>query len=165
MEEKRKIKRPRGVAQLIPGKCIACGARCQSDCRTDAIEMNDEGEPIILAEKCTAIINVPVLKDHDLAGVTMAMKNFYGAIHNPNKYHDNNCNPYIAELNTSPIIKDKTRLIVCDALLAQYNGGPAFKPQYTWNYGGFSSAAIRWPWTGSAGILSKKSGRKKNSPL
>lgn len=89
----------------------------------------------ILAEKCTAIINIPVLKDHDLAGVTIAMKNFYGAIHNPNKYHDNNCNPYIAELNTSPIIRKKMRLIVCDALLAQYNGGPAFKPQYTWQYG------------------------------
>jgi uncharacterized protein (DUF362 family) len=90
----------------------------------------------ILSEKCSAIINVPILKDHDLAGVTIAMKNFYGAIHNPNKYHDNNCDPYIAELNTSPIIRKKTRLIVCDALLAQYNGGPAFKPQYTWQYGG-----------------------------
>ncbi|MFC1955636.1 FAD-binding protein [Chloroflexota bacterium] len=53
MEEKKKIKRPLGVAQLIPGKCIACGARCQSDCRKEAIEMNDKGEPIIAAEKCT----------------------------------------------------------------------------------------------------------------
>ena len=49
----KKIKRPRGIAKLIPGKCIACGARCQSDCRKDAIEMNDKGEPIIDVEKCT----------------------------------------------------------------------------------------------------------------
>jgi len=53
MGEKKKIKKPLGVARLIPGKCIACGARCQSDCPKDAIEMNDEGEPIIAVERCT----------------------------------------------------------------------------------------------------------------
>lgn len=90
----------------------------------------------ITSSLCTAIINVPVLKDHDLAGVTLAMKNFFGAIHNPNKYHDNNCDPYVAELNTHPYIRHKQRLIVCDALVAQYNGGPAYKPQWAWNFGG-----------------------------
>jgi len=53
MAEEKKIKKPRGVAKLIPGKCIACGARCQSDCRKDAIEMNDKGEPIFIVERCT----------------------------------------------------------------------------------------------------------------
>ncbi len=52
MGAEKKIKRPRGVARLIPGKCIACGARCQSSCPKDAIEMNDKGEPIINVEKC-----------------------------------------------------------------------------------------------------------------
>ena len=53
MEEKKKLKKPRGIARLIPGRCIACGALCQSDCPKDAIEMNDKGEPIIDIEKCT----------------------------------------------------------------------------------------------------------------
>lgn len=52
-EEKKKVKKPLGKARLIPGKCIACGARCQSDCRVEAIEMNDAGEPVIDIEKCT----------------------------------------------------------------------------------------------------------------
>ena len=52
-EEPKKIKRPRGIARLIPGKCIACGARCESECPKDAITMNDKGEPIIDLEKCT----------------------------------------------------------------------------------------------------------------
>ncbi|MFA4958043.1 MAG: FAD-binding protein [Candidatus Methanoperedens sp.] len=52
MEEKNKVKKPRGLAHLIPGKCIACGARCQSDCPEDAIEMNEKGEPIINTAKC-----------------------------------------------------------------------------------------------------------------
>lgn len=51
-DKKKKIKKPRGIAQLIPGKCIACGARCQESCKKDAIEMNDQGEPIIIAENC-----------------------------------------------------------------------------------------------------------------
>lgn len=90
----------------------------------------------IVSRLCTAIINVPVLKDHDLAGVSAAMKNFFGVIHNPNKYHGSNCNPFIAELNAHPYIRNKVRLIVGDALLAQYNGGPGYKPQWTWNYNG-----------------------------
>jgi len=90
----------------------------------------------IISSYCTAIVNVPVLKDHDLAGTSIGMKNFFGIIHNPNKYHDSNCNPYIADLNSHPYIKGKLRLIICDALKAQYNGGPAFKPQWAWDYRG-----------------------------
>ncbi len=90
----------------------------------------------ILSTYCTAVINIPVLKDHDLAGVSLGLKNFYGAIHNPNKYHDHNCNPYIADLNTHRFIKDKLRLVVCDALTLLYQGGPAFKPKYTMYFDG-----------------------------
>ncbi len=90
----------------------------------------------ILSSYCTAVINVPVLKDHDLAGVSIGLKNFYGAIHNPNKYHDNNCDPFIADLNAHPYIKDKLRLIVCDGLTLLYQGGPAYNPQHAIDYCG-----------------------------
>ena len=53
MEEQKKLKRPRGECRLIPGKCIACGARCQAECPKEAITMNDAGEPIIDLEKCS----------------------------------------------------------------------------------------------------------------
>jgi electron transfer flavoprotein alpha subunit len=52
-EEPKKIKPPRGTPRLIPGKCIACGARCETECPKDAITMNEKGEPIIDLEKCT----------------------------------------------------------------------------------------------------------------
>ena len=52
MEQPKKIRRPRGKAALIPNACIACGARCQSSCPTDAITMNDKGEPIIDTKTC-----------------------------------------------------------------------------------------------------------------
>jgi electron transfer flavoprotein alpha subunit len=52
MEKPKKVKKPRGKAALIPNKCIACGARCQSSCPVEAIEMDEKGEPIILLDKC-----------------------------------------------------------------------------------------------------------------
>jgi uncharacterized protein (DUF362 family) len=78
------------------------------------------------------LISVPVLKDHDGAGVSMALKNMYGVIHNPNKYHPNGCDPYVADVNMLPEIRAKLRLTVCDAMTACYEGGPAFKPQFSW---------------------------------
>jgi uncharacterized protein (DUF362 family) len=90
----------------------------------------------IISRHCDALISIPVLKDHDLSGVSINLKNFYGAIHNPNKYHDNGCDPYIADLNAHPYIKNKLRLIICDGLTALYNGGPGFKPQWAWKYSG-----------------------------
>ena len=56
MAEVKKIKKPRGVARLIEGKCIACGARCESSCPVDAVSMNEAGEPIVNAEKCIGCV-------------------------------------------------------------------------------------------------------------
>lgn len=52
-QKKKKVKKPLGVARLIAGKCIACGARCESTCKAEAITMNDAGEPVFDIEKCT----------------------------------------------------------------------------------------------------------------
>ncbi|MFQ5590667.1 MAG: DUF362 domain-containing protein [Phycisphaerae bacterium] len=90
----------------------------------------------IVAEQVDALISVPVLKDHNLAGATLGLKNFYGAIHNPNKYHEHNCDPYIADVVSHRFIRPKWRLTVCDGTRAQCNGGPAYHPGYAWQFGG-----------------------------
>lgn len=87
-----------------------------------------------LTQYCSVIINVPVLKDHGIVGFTGAMKNFFGAIHNPNKYHMNLGDPYIPDLCSLPVIRKKTRLIIYDALNSQYEGGPPYMPQWRWNF-------------------------------
>ena len=87
----------------------------------------------ILTRNSNVLINVPVLKDNDGAGFTIALKNMYGVIHNPNKYHPNGCNPYVADLNMLPEIRSKMRLTICDATTAMYEGGPGFKPEHSWN--------------------------------
>jgi len=56
VEEKKKIKKPRGVARVIEGSCIACGERCLSACPVDAVEMDADGAPIIHADKCIGCV-------------------------------------------------------------------------------------------------------------
>ena len=90
----------------------------------------------ILTRRITALINVPVLKDHGGAGVTIAMKNHYGSFHNPGRHHGSLCDPYIADLNSLDEIRAKTRLVVCDATRALCNGGPGYKPAFAWRYSG-----------------------------
>jgi hypothetical protein len=90
----------------------------------------------ILTEQSDLLINVGVLKDHDLAGVSVGLKNLYGVIHNPNKYHDNACDPYVADLAAQPLVRQRLRLTICDGTTAQCQGGPAFQAGSCWNYGG-----------------------------
>jgi uncharacterized protein (DUF362 family) len=78
----------------------------------------------------TASISLAILKDHGLAGVTAGMKNYFGAIHNPNKYHDSHCDPFVAELFDTSIIKQKHRISILDALVVQYHRGPSYHPQW-----------------------------------
>ena len=89
-----------------------------------------------LTQLCDVVINLPVLKDHSIAGVTIALKNMFGAIHNPNKYHLNVGDPYVADVNMLLPIRRKVRLNICDALTAQYEGGPSYMPQWSWPYNG-----------------------------
>jgi uncharacterized protein (DUF362 family) len=89
-----------------------------------------------ITQVCDAVINLPVLKDHGIVGVTMALKNMFGAIHNPNKYHLNAGDPYVADVYMLAPIRKKMRLHLCDAIVAQYEGGPSFMPQWTWPFNG-----------------------------
>jgi electron transfer flavoprotein alpha subunit len=55
-EAKKPLKRPRGKVRLVEGKCIACGARCQSICPVDGIEMSEAGEPVIELARCIGCV-------------------------------------------------------------------------------------------------------------
>lgn len=78
----------------------------------------------------SASISLAILKDHGLAGVTAGMKNYFGVVHNPNKYHDTNCDPYVAEVFDTDIIKKKHRLTLLDGLVVQYHRGPSFHSKW-----------------------------------
>jgi hypothetical protein len=76
------------------------------------------------------LINVPVLKSHlqTLNQITVALKNHYGSC-----YPSSLCNNIegMLTVNSDAEIKDKTCLLVTDAIRATYDGGPT-TPTQTW---------------------------------
>lgn len=90
----------------------------------------------ILENDITALINLPALKSHRLAGVTGALKNHYGSIDNPRDFHDDDCcNPGIAEINNISTIRDKHKLVICNALMGLWDGGPRWNRANMWMEG------------------------------
>lgn len=79
----------------------------------------------------TAVIGVPLIKDHSLCGFTGAMKNLtHGSIKNPEAFHRHLCSPQIAELFSHDAIRSRVRLHVMDAFKAVYHGGPRDNPEH-----------------------------------
>jgi uncharacterized protein (DUF362 family) len=105
----------------------------------------------LVSATCSALVSFGVVKDHDLSGVSAGMKNWYGVIHNPNKYHDKGCDPYITDVARHPYIRNKLRLTVLDGVIAQCHGGPAFRRDGIFELGRVAAstdpvAADLWAW-------------------
>jgi len=101
---------------------------------TDGWTVEEKGVDLsnILLES-DALINIPVLKSHMIAGLTFALKNHYGTTSYPDGLH-RPIGPCVAGLNALPPIKDRTRLIIGDMLTAclKYSSGfPYWKPDWT----------------------------------
>lgn len=86
----------------------------------------------LLTRECAMILNLPILKDHGMAGMTFALKNMYGVVDQPRLLHADHCNPGVADLNALPVVRAKVRLTIGDALTSVYHGGPVFHPEYLW---------------------------------
>ncbi len=81
--------------------------------------------------EATAVIGVPLLKDHSLCGFTGALKNMtHGSIRNPEDFHRHLCSPQIAELYAHDAIRSRVRLHVMDGFKAVYHGGPRDSPEH-----------------------------------
>jgi hypothetical protein len=104
----------------------APGVRC--------FEETEFGDPLKVAnhsvrlsstlQSCDALINMPVLKSHMIAGLTFALKNHYGSVDRPDNLHYP-IEQTLAELNALAPIKERTRLVIGDVLEAnlKYSGG------------------------------------------
>ncbi|MFH1743073.1 MAG: DUF362 domain-containing protein [bacterium] len=89
----------------------------------------------ILTEQITALINLPIVKDHAIAGTTLSLKNLsHGITNNPGSHHADGCDPFIAEINAIPVVQQKHRLVVMDGLRGCFNGGPGYKEEWASNY-------------------------------
>lgn len=73
----------------------------------------------------TAIIDVPFLKSHNIAGLSCALKNLSHAfVKHPARYHANGCSPFVADIAALPQIQGKLRLCLVDGLRTVFRDGP-----------------------------------------
>ena len=101
------------------------GVRCKGTdfdyCKGSTEVMNKKINLSNILKDCDALINIPILKTHGMSGITFAMKNHYGSTMFPDTLHNQGMYE-IAALNALPEIRDKTRLIIGDALSASLWG-------------------------------------------
>jgi uncharacterized protein (DUF362 family) len=92
-----------------------------------------------LTREVNKLINLPVLKDHQSAGVTLALKNLsHGLVNNVFRSHAtptlNACGAFIPAVVNLPVIRQKTVLHVMDGIKALYHGGPGANPKFVWEH-------------------------------
>jgi uncharacterized protein (DUF362 family) len=95
----------------------------------------------IFTQECDKIINMPILKDHGLSGVTLGLKNLaYGLCENNARFHGpKHIGPFIADFCALPDVREKVVLHILDGLEACYERGPRprnlrslFSPRTIW---------------------------------
>ncbi len=93
----------------------------------------------IVTQRINKLINLPVLKHHQSAGVTIALKNMsHGMVNNVNRSHltptANACGIFIPSVVSLPVIRNKAVLHICDGVKASFHGGPGGRPKYIWEH-------------------------------
>jgi hypothetical protein len=93
----------------------------------------------IVTSKINKLINLPILKHHQSAGVTICLKNMsHGMVNNVNRSHLtpslNACGVFIPSVVSLPVIREKAVLHICDGVKASFHGGPFGRPQFMWEH-------------------------------
>jgi len=92
-----------------------------------------------ITQQVTKLINLAVLKDHQAAGVTLALKNLsHGLANNAARSHISTtsiaCNVYIPAVVSMPVIRNKAVLHILDGLRGLYHGGPSAREAFLWEH-------------------------------
>lgn len=88
------------------------------------------------------VVNLCLLKHHQSAGITIALKNLsHGMVNNVCRSHSssmlNACGAFIPAVVSIPVIRNKAVLHICDGIKGLYHGGPgvsARKVKYVWEH-------------------------------
>jgi uncharacterized protein (DUF362 family) len=91
-----------------------------------------------ISKDVNKMVNLCMLKHHQSAGVTLALKNLsHGLVNNVSRSHStpslNTCGTFIPNIVDHPIIRRKVVLNILDGVLGAYHGGPGRKVgKYVW---------------------------------
>lgn len=95
-----------------------------------------------ITKQVDKLVNLCLLKHHQSAGLTIALKNLsHGLVNNVNRSHSspelNSCGQFIPTSVSIPVIRNKSVLHICDAIKSLYHGGPVLNPKrvkYVWEH-------------------------------
>ncbi len=92
-----------------------------------------------ITTKVNKLINLAVLKDHNAAGVTLALKNLsHGLTNNVNRAHpgppQHFFTTYVPAVVWMPVIRYKVVLNIIDGVNGLYESGPNGNPIYNWEH-------------------------------
>src|SRR5256714_11225214 len=87
-----------------------------------------------ITKEVNKLVNLPVLKDHQSAGVTLSLKNLsHGLVNNVCRSHGtrslNACNSFIPAVVQMPVIRNKPVLHILAGVKGPYHGAPTPPPQ------------------------------------
>ncbi len=86
---------------------------------------------------CDALVNVGLLKTHQIAGMSGAMKNLsHALIRHPARYHDNACSPYVCQVVGNKEVASRLRLNITNALRTVIRNGPDATAEDVFEFGG-----------------------------
>ncbi|MCC6862493.1 MAG: DUF362 domain-containing protein [Bryobacterales bacterium] len=94
---------------------------------------------LVLTKQINKFVNLPVVKHHQSAGITITLKNMsHGLVNNVRRSHvtptANACGTFIPAVVNLPVIRQKAVLHIVDGIKAQYHGGPGGRPKYQWEH-------------------------------
>ena len=93
-----------------------------------------------LTRDVNKMINLNVLKHHQSAGITLALKNMsHGLVNNVSRSHStptlNTCGTFIPAVVDIPVIRQKVVLHILDGVQGAYHGGPGSSVgKYMWHH-------------------------------
>jgi uncharacterized protein (DUF362 family) len=96
---------------------------------------------LFISKDVTKLINLPVLKSHNAAGVTLALKNLsHGLVNNVSRSHDGprlRYTEFVPAVVNMPVIRQKTVLNILDGTKGLCHGGPGYASSmepYIWEH-------------------------------
>jgi uncharacterized protein (DUF362 family) len=120
----------------IPVEWVA-GPEAERARRLQDVKYRRSYAALFITREVNKLINLPILKHHQSAGVTLALKNLsHGLTNNVNRSHitptANACGAYIPSAVSIPAIRNKTVLNILDGAKGVFHGGPRGRQQFVW---------------------------------
>jgi len=148
----------RPIPDVFVTGCLYGGVQYfDSRCRTEATFDNDDPDAVVhfsppggipappdkkitdVVVNATYLINIPIIKKHGGAGITLAFKNHLGTIHRPSDLHGSIVTESgyssMVDLYLNPHVRYKTKLVVGDGLFGNRRDNCS-KPEPWTTFGG-----------------------------